>query len=103
MDLDPLEDLDSHATPPSPVERPYHLLDEHSVPIPKEEPHEDLVSAITRAKELSRKVVVVKRSADGTNVPMSYTGPGGWMGPKAKYTPHPAYGVPPRRRHTEGS
>lgn len=98
MDLDDLETLDA----PTPAERPFHLLDEHEKAIPDEESHAELSDANRRAKELGRKVIVVKRLPDGASVHMSYTGPGGWQGPKSKPQTHPAYGIPPRRKHTEG-
>jgi hypothetical protein len=48
-------------------------------------------------------VIVVKRLPDGTFVHMSYTGPGGWMGPNRKPSPHPAYGPSPRYRTPQGN
>lgn len=83
--------------PTDPTVRPFLLLDEHEVEIPGEAPHEELATANAQAKTLNRRVIVVKRLPSGERVHMSYTGPGGWMGPSRKPPPHPAYGVPPRR------
>lgn len=85
------------------ADRPYYLFDEQGVAIPHEEPYEELADANARAKALARRVIVVKRLPDGTFVHMSYTGPGGWMGPNRKPPPHPAYGPSPRYRTPQGN
>lgn len=102
--MDPLEDNEDIVEPTTPPRaRPFHLLNEHHEALPGEAPHEELADALRHARTLHCKVVIVKRSPEGGDTIMSYTGPGGWMGPKHKPSTHLSYGVPHRRKHSEGT
>lgn len=101
MDLDDPYDMDDPGAPAPPAERIFYLLDKDGKPLPDEEPHAELGDANRRAQELGRRVIVVKRLPSGEEVHMSYTGPGGWLGPKSRPRIHPDYTISPRRTHPE--